>query len=49
MKTDDTTIMYELTMTPKILFAVATIPFPVPLSFVGNNSGDTAYRTPYMI
>jgi len=35
-------------MTPKILLAVAVIAFPVPLSFVGNNSGVMAYRTPYM-
>jgi hypothetical protein len=36
------------TMIPKILFAVATIAFPVPRSFVGNNSGVSAYRTPYI-
>jgi hypothetical protein len=35
-------------MIPKILFAVATIAFPVPRSFVGNNSGVSAYSTPYM-
>lgn len=37
------------TMTPKILFAVPTIAFPVPRSFVGNNSGVSAYRTPYIM
>jgi hypothetical protein len=35
-------------MIPNILFAVATIAFPVPRSLVGNNSGVSAYRTPYM-
>lgn len=42
-------ISLELTMIPKILFAAATIAFPVPRSFVGNNSGDSAYNTPYMM
>jgi hypothetical protein len=35
-------------MIPKILFAVAVIAFPVPLSFVGNSSGVMAYKTPYI-
>lgn len=35
-------------MTPKTRFALAVIAFPVPLSFVGNNSGESAYKTPYI-
>lgn len=35
-------------MIPKIRLAVETMALPVPLSFVGNNSGETAYRTPYI-
>ena len=38
----------KCTIMPKILFAVAVIALPVPLSFVGNNSGVRAYSTPYM-
>ena len=38
----------ELTMIPKTRLALAQIAFPVPRSFVGNSSGVTAYRTPYM-
>ena len=36
------------TIIPNTRLALATIAFPVPLSFVGNNSGDRAYRTPYI-
>jgi hypothetical protein len=36
-------------MTPKMRFAVATSALPVPREFVGNTSGEKAYRTPYMI
>jgi hypothetical protein len=36
-------------ITPKILFAVAAKPFPVPRFLVGKISGVYAYRTPYMI
>lgn len=32
----------ELTMIPKIRFAVATSAFPVPRSLVGKSSGETA-------
>lgn len=35
-------------MIPKTRFALATKAFPVPLSFVGNNSGVIAYSTPYI-
>lgn len=35
-------------MTPNTRLAVAHIALPVPLSFVGNSSGVSAYRTPYM-
>jgi hypothetical protein len=35
-------------MIPNTRFALATMAFPVPLSFVGNSSGESAYRTPYM-
>ena len=33
---------------PNIRFALATMAFPVPRSLVGNNSGETAYNTPYI-
>ena len=36
-------------MMPKIRLALATSALPVPLSFVGNTSGDRAYKTPYMM
>lgn len=36
-------------MMPKIRFAAATMALPVPLSFVGNSSGERAYSTPYMM
>ncbi len=36
------------TIIPNTRFAVATIAFPVPRSLVGNNSGETAYSTPYI-
>jgi len=35
-------------MMPKMRFAAATIAFPVPLEWVGNSSGEIAYRTPYI-
>lgn len=35
-------------MIPNTRFALATMAFPVPRSLVGNNSGDTAYNTPYI-
>jgi hypothetical protein len=35
-------------MIPKIRLAVATMELPVPLSLVGNSSGDNAYNTPYI-
>lgn len=38
----------RLTMMPNTRLAVDTMALPVPRSFVGNNSGDTAYRTPYI-
>jgi len=34
---------------PKIRLAEATRALPVPLSLVGNTSGDRAYSTPYII
>lgn len=34
---------------PKIRFAVAASPFPVPRFLVWNSSGVIAYKTPYMI
>jgi hypothetical protein len=37
------------TIMPKIRLALATSALPVPLSLVGNTSGDRAYRTPYII
>ena len=37
------------TIIPKTRLAVATIALPVPRSLVGNSSGETAYKTPYMI
>src|SRR5579859_6543416 len=36
-------------MTPKIRFAVAARPLPVPRSLVGKISGVYAYNTPYII
>lgn len=36
-------------MMPKMRFAVAVIAFPVPRSFVGNSSGVSAYKTPYIM
>jgi hypothetical protein len=38
-----------LTIIPKTRLAPATSAFPVPLSFVGNTSGESAYSTPYMM
>lgn len=42
-------MMILLTRTPNTLVAVATRPLPVPRSLAGNTSGETAYKTPYMI
>ncbi len=36
-------------MMPKTRVAVAVRPLPVPRSFAGNTSGESAYNTPYMI
>ena len=36
-------------MIPKTRFAMATSALPVPRSFVGKSSGDSAYNTPYMM
>lgn len=35
-----------LTKMPKMRFPIAVRPFPVPLSLVGNSSGEMAYNTP---
>jgi len=51
MGTDVVRLAYNAMMgaiMPKTRFPVAVSPFPVPRSFVGNNSGDMAYRTPYI-
>lgn len=36
-------------MMPKTRVAVAVRPLPVPRSFAGKTSGESAYNTPYMI
>lgn len=35
--------------TPKTRVAIETSPFPVPRSLAGKISGETAYKTPYII
>ena len=38
-----------LTITPKTQLADETSALPVPRSLAGNNSGEIAYSTPYMM